>query len=210
MMKFRILIRATLMIAFVAPLAGAKAAAQDISNGQQAAYSVVGLATLGGTSGTGNTINDRNWPMGSANLAGNESAHATIWLERLTFDLGTLGGPNSGVEWPVKNNRGVVSGIAETSTANPLGESWSCSAFFPAVTGDICLGFRWQNGVMTALPTLGGYDGYAAGVNNLGQIVGWAETTVHDSTCVSPQVLQFEPVIWQPDNQIRQLPNIHR
>jgi probable HAF family extracellular repeat protein len=200
------LTRVTVMISFVALLSGATAAAQDSSNGQQTAYSVVGLATLGGTSGTGNTINDRNWPMGSANLAGNQSAHATIWLEGLTFDLGTLGGPNSGVEWPVKNNRGVISGIAETSTANPLGESWSCSAFFPTVTGDICLGFRWQNGAMTALPTLGGYDGYAAGVNNLGQIVGWAETTVRDSTCVSPQVLQFEPVIWQPNNELRQLP----
>src|SRR5215472_368239 len=137
MMKFRTLTHVTLMISSVALLAGAETAAQDSSIGEQVAYSVVGLATLGGTSGTGNTINDRNWPMGSANLAGNQSAHATIWLEGLTFDLGTLGGPNSGVEWPVKNNQGVISGIAETSTANPLGESWSCSAFFPAVTGDI-------------------------------------------------------------------------
>ncbi len=206
MMKSQTLIRITTMISFVALAAAIRAAAQESSNGQQSAYSVVGLATLGGTSGTGNTINDRNWPMGSANLAGNESAHATIWLEGLTFDLGTLGGPNSGVEWPVKNNQGVISGIAETATPNPLGESWSCSAFFPTVTGDICLGFRWQNGVMTALPTLGGYDGYAAGVNDRGQIVGWAETTVHDSTCVSPQVLQFEPVVWGPNNQIRPLP----
>ena len=59
---------------------------------------------------------------------------------------------------------------------------------------------------MTALPTLGGYDGYAAGVNNPGVIAGWAEDNVHDSTCVSPQVLQFEPVIWGADNRIHQLP----
>jgi probable HAF family extracellular repeat protein len=205
-MKSRTLVCVTTMLSFVALLAAVQLGAQDDPNSQQAAYSVVSLATLGGTSGSGNTINDRNWPMGSANLAGNQTAHATIWLEGLTFDLGTLGGPNSGVEWPVKNNQGVISGIAETATTNPLGESWSCSAFFPTVTGDVCLGFRWQNGVMTALPTLGGYDGYAAGVNNRGEIVGWAENTVHDSTCVSPQVLQFEPVVWEPNNQVRQLP----
>jgi probable HAF family extracellular repeat protein len=97
-------------------------------------------------------------------------------------------------------------GIAETAEANPLGEAWSCSAFFPTVTNQVCLGFAWQDGVMSALPTLGGYDGYAAGVNNRGQVVGWAETAVHDSTCTAPQVLQFEAVIWGPRvNQVTKL-----
>jgi probable HAF family extracellular repeat protein len=40
----------------------------------------------------------------------------------------------------------------------------------------------------------------------LGQIVGWAETQVHDSTCVLPQVLQFLPVVYGPGlNQITAL-----
>ena len=34
------------------------------------------------------------------------------------------------------------------------------------------LGFVWQNGVMTALPTLGGNSSFATGANNLGQVVG--------------------------------------
>jgi probable HAF family extracellular repeat protein len=60
---------------------------------------------------------------------------------------------------------------------------------------------------MTPLPTLGGNNGFATSVNDRGQIVGWAENTVHDPTCVLPQVLQFEAVIWGPrDNQIQQLP----
>jgi probable HAF family extracellular repeat protein len=86
-------------------------------------------------------------------------------------------------------------------------ETWSCAgAFFPTTTHHICLGFVWQNGVMTALPTLGGYNGVAASSNNLGQIVGWAETAVHDSTCVLPQVQQFEAVIWGPaKDQVQQL-----
>lgn len=206
-MKSRILICTTILVSFAALAVAVELGAQDRQgDSQQAGYKVVSLSALGGTSGSGNGINDRNWAMGVAALAGNQTVHATMWLEGLTFDLGTLGGPNSGVEWPVKNTKGVVSGIAETGNPNPLGEAWSCSAFFPTVTGDICLGFRWQNGVMTALPTLGGYDGYAAGANNLGQIVGWAENTVQDPTCVAPQVEQFEAVVWEPDNTAHQLP----
>lgn len=206
-MKSKVPILISAMVLFAAPAVTLRLSARTLQEGgQQAAYSVASLSALGGTSGSGNTINNRNRVMGAAALAGNTSVHATVWLEGLTFDLGTLGGENSGVEWPVKNNRGVIPGIAETNTTNPLGEAWSCSAFFPTTTGDICLGFRWQNGVMTALPTLGGYDGYAAGANNLGQIVGWAENTVQDPTCVAPQVEQFEAVVWEPNGGMHQLP----
>jgi probable HAF family extracellular repeat protein len=147
-------------------------------------------------------INDLGWISGASNLPNNPSGLAELWIGA-PISLGTFGGPNSGVEWPNHSTRGEIVGIAETAEKNPLGEAWSCSAFFPSVTGDICLGFAWQNGVMSALPTLGGYDGYAAGVNNHGQVVGWAETAVHDSTCTAPQVLQFEAVMWGPKvNQV--------
>ena len=64
---------------------------------------------------------------------------------------------------------------------------------------------------MHTLPTLGGNNGFAAGANNLGLIVGWAENTVHDPTCdpASKQVLQFKPVVWGPsDDDIHVLPLI--
>jgi len=54
-------------------------------------------------------------------------------------------------------------------------------------------------------PLLGGYEGFATGINNRGEIVGWAETTYHDPTCIAPQVLQFEAVKWDADNQAQQL-----
>src|SRR5207247_5814817 len=61
--------------------------------------------------------------------------------------------------------------------------------------------------VMQALPTLGGNQGFATGVNSRDQVVGWAETTVHDPTCNSPQVLQFRAVLWQPQQgAMQQLP----
>jgi probable HAF family extracellular repeat protein len=59
---------------------------------------------------------------------------------------------------------------------------------------------------MTALPTLGGNNSYATGINNRGQAVGWAENTVHDPTCVAPrQVLQFRAVIWPKHGGIEEL-----
>jgi len=172
-------------------------------------YGVTNLSSLGGTVSRGNSINNRGWVAGYSNLAGNQSRHATLWLDGLAFDLGTLGGPNSSVAWPVKNNRGLLAGISQTATPDPLGESWSCAAFFPAATatGYTCLGFVWEKGVMRALPTLGGNNGFAAGANNRGQVVGWAENTVHDPTCVPPQVLQFRAVLWEPKtDQIQELP----
>jgi probable HAF family extracellular repeat protein len=132
-------------------------------------------------------------------LAGDDTTHATLWRDGALIDLGTLGslgGLNSAVLWPVKDTTGIIAGVSETDEMDPLGEAWSCSFFFPSTTGHTCLGFVWQNGVMRPLPTLGGNNGFATGVNNRGQVVGWAENTIHDPTCNAPQVLQFRAVVW--------------
>lgn len=175
-------------------------------------YRVTALSDpLGGTYAQGTSINDKGQIAGFATYPGNAIMHAILWQRKQNpIDMGTLGGPNSAVAWPNRNTHGVFAGVAETSMQNPLGEPWSCAlaVFYTAPpTGDICLGFRWQNGAMTALPTLGGYDGFATGINNRGQIVGWAENSYHDPTCIAPQVLQFEAVIWGPEqNEFEQLP----
>jgi probable HAF family extracellular repeat protein len=172
-------------------------------------YQVTNLPSLGGTSSAGSSLNNRGWVAGISNLPGDEMQHAALWRGDSILDLGTLGGPNSGVLWPVKNERGIISGISQTAQTDPLGERWSCSAFFPAATavGYQCLGFVWQDGVMSPLPTLGGTNGFATGTNNRGETVGWAENTVHDPTCVAPQVLQFRAVVWGPkEGEIQELP----
>ncbi|HEY3777123.1 MAG TPA: hypothetical protein VGL35_03620 [Rhizomicrobium sp.] len=166
---------------------------------------------LGGTYAQGSSINSRRQLGGFETLSGNTTMHAMAWQKgELPQDLGTLGGPNSAIAWPNRNDHGQFAGIAETAAQNPLGESWSCAAavfYIAPPTGNVCLGFRYQNGAMTALPTLGGYDGFATGINNRGQIVGWAENATRDSTCNAPQVLQFEAVIWGPEvNEFEQLP----
>jgi len=61
---------------------------------------------------------------------------------------------------------------------------------------------------MTPLPTLGGNNGFAAGVNSRGQVAGQAEIASPDPTCdplITPQVLQAKPVIWR-NGSIRELP----
>ena len=163
---------------------------------------------LGGTVSGAAAINNSDWIAGDSNLTGDAAQHAELWVFGFPIDLGTLGGPNSAVLWPGLNAFGEAVGISDTDNTDPLGESWSCGAFFPAShAGHTCVGFKWHNGVMTALPTLGGNNGFATSVNNRGQIVGWAETPVHDSTCVPPQVLQFEAVVWGPgDGQTQPLP----
>jgi probable HAF family extracellular repeat protein len=148
---------------------------------------------------------------GFSKTAGDANTHAAIWWFGGIRDLGTLGGANSAVLWPVKNDLGVVSGVAQTDKPNPLNESWSCSAFI-GYDGHACLGFVWAFGKMQALPPLpGGYNSFATGTNNRLQTVGWAETGYRDPTCNdhhdSDQVLQFLPVVWGPGpTRIRALP----
>lgn len=162
-------------------------------------YRVVRLDTLGGTVAGGNSINNRGWVTGVSNLSGDQTAHAALWTGGGTVDLGTLGGPNSAVSWPVKSENGLIAGISETEQDQPLGEIFSCVAFFgtPA-SGKVCRGFAWRDGAMAKMPTLGGDNSYAAGANDNGQVVGWAENAIHDGTCTPPQVLQFHAVIWRP------------
>ncbi len=197
-------------VTFAAVMALLLALAAPVQLAAQSHYSVVELGELGGTAGSANGINDRGWITGADNLPGDLTSMATLWVNGSTIPLGNLGGPNSAVAWPVKSDNGVIVGISETADADPTGEYFSCWPFFAAgtPTGQICKGFRWQNGQMTALPPFpGGYSSYATGVNNQGQIVGWAENGVHDSTCdPSFQILQFRAAIWQPDGTMKELP----
>ena len=180
-------------------------------------YQVSDLATLGGTSSGGNSINDQSWVAGYSRLP-DRNRHATLWRNRSLLDLGTLGGPNSSVTWNVKNTAGIIVGISQTLMPEPLGEWWSSFAFYstPNNIGFINLGFVWEQGQMRGLPNFaGGNNGFATGANNLGEVVGWAENGVHDPTCCSSgptchQVLQFRPAVWQlgPPDQIHDLPLI--
>ncbi len=168
-------------------------------------YHVTQLNAIAGGYAAGISDNDQGWVSGYSLTASN-AVHAALWRERSSAgdDLGTLGGANSAVEWP-NHTPGQVIGIAQLAQTDPLGEQWSCTypaggGFIP-YTGQECHGFRWVNDRMHDLETLGGNNSFAAGSNVLGTAVGWAETSVHDDTCVSPQVLQFKGALWTRDGR---------
>ncbi len=192
----------------------ARFAAQDHWPQSPAHYRVVDLGTLGGTISSGNTINNRGWVMGGSTETDNTVQLATLWRDGQQIPLGTLGGPSSNIGWPIKNDFGLLSGVTENGVPDPLAETFSCPAF-GLVSGNSCVAFAWQNSKMTQLPGLGGHNSIGAGNNNLGQIVGWAEKNVYDSTCAPPapgatQFLQFEATLWGRDRsghwQVRELP----
>lgn len=167
-------------------------------------YNVVLWPTLDGRLSRPSGINNDGRLAGFSNLPGDSIRHAALWVDSMIFDLGTLGGQNSNVQWPGISSSGIIAGISEINEPDTLHEEWSCTAFFPRVTGQLCRGFVWENGVMTELPTLGGNQGFAAGVNSQGQVVGWAETPVLDPTCNAPQKLQFRAVLWEPKKGLKQ------
>jgi len=187
---------------------------QNVQSGTgQIHYSVINLGTLGGTESNGfGGVNNRGWVTGDANLAGDQNEHAVLWRDGVITDLGTLGGPNSSVPTPVKDDTGFVVGVAQIALADPLGELWGTTfVCTPSVScqgsQNLSRGFLWENGVMTALPTLGGNNSGALGVNNLSQVVGGAETANQDPNCVPPQVLDIQAVVWGPNPaQIEVLP----
>src|SRR5205823_14623585 len=135
-------------------------------------YNVSNLTSLGGTSSEGNSINDLSWVAGYSRLQ-DRNRHATLWRNSALTDLGTLGGPNSSVAWNVKNTAGILVGISQTLTPEPV-ENWGSAAFYstPNNVGYINLGFVWENKQMRALPNFpGGNNGFATGANNLRQAV---------------------------------------
>jgi hypothetical protein len=137
-MNYRILRNIAAITLFAGLVGSRPVTAQNQPYGKQPRkYYVFNLGVpLGGnTEPVG--INNLGWISGASNMANNLTTQAELWVGA-PFALGTLGGPNSAVEWPNHSTHGEIVGIAETAESNPLGEAWSCSAFFPTVTNQVC------------------------------------------------------------------------
>jgi probable HAF family extracellular repeat protein len=180
-------------------------AATSVSAYAQVRYQVEDLGTLkGGSFSCAMGLNNKGWTEVMDTLldqkSGNTLLRASLRIDGVKIDLGTLGGPNSWIDWGGINQRASAVGFAETSTPDPDGEDF-CSFG----TGLTCRPFLWREGDMAALPTLGGNNGLASAINSRGQVVGKAETTAVDSGC--PPYRTALPVLWQK-GKAEQLPTV--
>jgi probable HAF family extracellular repeat protein len=170
----------------------------------QASYRVTDLGTLhNGNLGCAMAVNNHGWteimngnvePPPDSTSAKLLNGRAVIDINGLKIDLGTLGGKNSWTNYGGINDRGEAVGLAETAVPDPNGED--ICGFGTHLT---CRPFFWQNGHMSALPTLGGNNGQASAINNHGQIAGYAENGIVDSTC-PPNTTNNRitlPVLWE-------------
>ena len=176
----------------------------------QISYEVTDLGILGkNPTSCAMTLNDRGItatqdyvtatgkPDGLTQLLSGRDA---IVIDGVQFDLGTLGGENSFMNWGEINDRGQIVGYSETDVLDPNGED-VCGFG----TKKSCLPFLWQNFRIEALPTLGGNNGQASAINNRGQIAGTAETGVTAPGCPTHQTSL--PVLWEKGKP-RPLPTV--
>jgi probable HAF family extracellular repeat protein len=182
----------------------------------QPRYAVTALGTFGGNVSTAAGVNNKGWVVGDSSFTGDNNEHAALWLNGVMIDLGTLGGPNSSIGFigAHPNDAGLIIGNAQTDTLDPLGEYWGAN-FGCDVSGSnyscegwqyLFRGFSWKNGVITALPKLGGNNTAALGrANQQGEIAGTSEVNNPDPNCLAPQVLDWVPVLWEPNGGIRKL-----
>jgi probable HAF family extracellular repeat protein len=168
----------------------------------QVRYQVTDLGTLNNDNfSCAMAVNSHGWteiqdgiadPVSNSFFANVVAAHAVLNIDELKIDL-TLGGPNSWMGYGGLNDRGEAVGFAETTVPDPDGED-VCGFG----TKRTCSPFLWRNGHMSALPTVGGNNGQANAINNRGQIAGFAETAVSDSSCPASSPSKTDsPVIWE-------------
>jgi len=175
---------------------------QCLAQGQKLPhYTVVDLGTLGGTYSLAGGLSNSGWVEGYSLLPGDTTRHPVLWRKGMMTDLGTLGGPNADAGYRPSDS-GNVGGASENGTQDPYAED-----FCGYGTNLICLPIIWWNDIkkMTPLPTLGGNNGWAAGINDQNEVAGNAENTTPEPTCVAPQVFQFKPVLWI-EGRARELP----
>jgi probable HAF family extracellular repeat protein len=155
----------------------------------QVSYKVTDLGTLEKDNlGCAMSLNNEGWTeiMAGYFVPGEQDSvpayplhgRAVLGVDGFKIDLGTLGGENTWMMWGQINDWAQIVGFSETDVPDPNGED--VCGFGTHLT---CRPFLWQFPQMSALQTLGGNNGQASGINNCGQIVGFAENGEVDSTC---------------------------
>ncbi len=168
---------------------------------------MVDLGTLGGDFSLANGINDLGQVVGESKTLGGET-HAFLWDHGTMSDLGTstetssAQGINNQGEIvgaiSSKNTRGSAvlwknrqrlsladlapTGSGSTAFAiNANGDVTGVSSGFVSVSGGVVRAVVWHGGAVRDIGTLGGMHSTACALNDLGDVVGWAETPNHST-----------------------------
>ena len=128
------------------------------------------LGTLGGSTSWANSINASGEIVGGSHLPDNRW-RAFVYKDDTMINLPTLGaeGTSRSVSYAI-NDSGQIVGWSEITDQGSCPDS-ELSAYH------ISHGFVYSNGQITDLGTLGGGCSIAAGLNNQGNVVGWAHTS---------------------------------
>jgi probable HAF family extracellular repeat protein len=161
---------------------------------------VMGLNNLGWAENMDGIVNPPENSTGTTIASG----RAVIGIYGFNIDLGTLGKPdaNSWINYGGINDRAEAVGYSETAVPDPNGED--ICGFHTNLT---CVPFLWRDGHMSALPTLGGNNGWADAINNRGVAVGFAEDGAVDPTCgdTVQNNRKALPALWERGN-VKALP----
>jgi probable HAF family extracellular repeat protein len=169
---------------------------------------MIDLGTLGGDFSLANGINDLGQVVGESKTLGGET-HAFLWDHGTISDLGTSGetssahGINNQAEIvgaiSSKNVRGSAvlwknsqrlsladlgpTGSGSTAFAvNANGDVTGVSSGFAASSGGVVRAVVWHRGIIRDIGTLGGMHSTACALNDLGDVVGWAEAANHSAS----------------------------
>jgi probable HAF family extracellular repeat protein len=169
-------------------------------------YKLIDLGTFGGPSSYFNfsnpVLNNTGLATGTADTTTSDPyapncfvpeclvAHTFLWQDERLIDLGALSGVNNSVPSGI-NNKGVIAGISENGSIDPL-------TGFPEFDAVV-----WREGQLINIGTFGGNLSWAGAINDRGQVAGFALNTTPDSfglgtLCANPpfatQMLAF---VWQ-------------
>jgi probable HAF family extracellular repeat protein len=167
-------------------------------------YKLIDMGTLGGpgsttTEGSQQSLDNRGILIGGADTPALDPdtncfnpfnrpdcnvQHAFVWQHGVLTDLGTLPGGSSSFPYWI-NAQGVIAGGSELAVLDPNFGTPEFHAVF------------WENDKIHDLGTLGGTGSLSVGVNNSGQVTGFAQNTIPDLFSLVGLGTQTRAFLWK-------------
>jgi len=110
--------------------------------------------------------------------------HAFVWQNGQLTDLGTIPGGLGSFAYFISDN-GLVTGASENGAIDPVANTPETHAVL------------WSNGQLNDLGTLGGTQSVGAGVNDAGQVTGFAQNAIPDPFSIYGLGTQTRAFLWQ-------------